>query len=316
MKIAQIGPGIMSIPPIGWGAVEMLIWDYFNILTQAGHIVDIINTKNKNEIIDSVNSKNYDAVHVHYDVFADIMPHLKAKVKILSSHYPFINDSSRWQADGYNNVIGNIVNNKDFFIFSSSQNDINTFVRNGADKDRIFLSRLGVRRSDYSFYDEPKYDKTLCFSQIVDRKRQYLIQNIDSIDFSGRIDDPKFIPRTNYLGQLERNVLNKEISKYTNFILISSMENVTPLVVKEALICGLGIVASEIVAQDLDKSKPFITVIPENLITDQEVIEYAINENKKIARSCRKEIIKYGLDNFDLHKILNEEYIPLIERLV
>ena len=28
MKIALVGPGIMEIPPKGWGAVESLIWDY------------------------------------------------------------------------------------------------------------------------------------------------------------------------------------------------------------------------------------------------------------------------------------------------
>ena len=27
MKIAIVGPGIMPIPPTGWGAVEILIWD-------------------------------------------------------------------------------------------------------------------------------------------------------------------------------------------------------------------------------------------------------------------------------------------------
>jgi hypothetical protein len=28
MKLVIIGPGIMPIPPIGWGSVEILIWDY------------------------------------------------------------------------------------------------------------------------------------------------------------------------------------------------------------------------------------------------------------------------------------------------
>ena len=28
MKICIVGPGIMPIPPTGWGAVEILIWDY------------------------------------------------------------------------------------------------------------------------------------------------------------------------------------------------------------------------------------------------------------------------------------------------
>ena len=44
MKIALIGPGIMEIPPEGWGAVEMLIWDYTVILRELGHRVEIINT--------------------------------------------------------------------------------------------------------------------------------------------------------------------------------------------------------------------------------------------------------------------------------
>ena len=34
MKFALIGPGILSIPPPGWGAVEILIWDYYNELTK------------------------------------------------------------------------------------------------------------------------------------------------------------------------------------------------------------------------------------------------------------------------------------------
>ena len=28
MKFSLVGPGIMPIPPNGWGAVEIIIWDY------------------------------------------------------------------------------------------------------------------------------------------------------------------------------------------------------------------------------------------------------------------------------------------------
>ena len=31
MRLALIGPGIMPIPPDGWGAVESLIWDYARV---------------------------------------------------------------------------------------------------------------------------------------------------------------------------------------------------------------------------------------------------------------------------------------------
>ena len=54
MRIAQIGPGIMPIPPDGWGAVEMLIWDYYQVLTELGHEVDIINTPDRKEIVEKI----------------------------------------------------------------------------------------------------------------------------------------------------------------------------------------------------------------------------------------------------------------------
>ena len=44
MKISIVGPGIMPIPPTGWGAVEILIWDQKLALEKLGHEVDIINT--------------------------------------------------------------------------------------------------------------------------------------------------------------------------------------------------------------------------------------------------------------------------------
>ena len=46
MRVSIIGPGIMPIPPTGWGAVEILIWDYYQELTKLGHEVQIINTQN------------------------------------------------------------------------------------------------------------------------------------------------------------------------------------------------------------------------------------------------------------------------------
>ena len=43
MKLCLVGPGIMSIPPVGWGAVEILIWDYYNELKKQGYDITIIN---------------------------------------------------------------------------------------------------------------------------------------------------------------------------------------------------------------------------------------------------------------------------------
>ena len=92
MKIALVGPGIMSIPPIGWGAVEILIWDYYNVLRKMGHEVDIVNIIRQNtweqsipnsnyslRLISVLNSKDYDFIHIHYDCLFHIMPKLKCK---------------------------------------------------------------------------------------------------------------------------------------------------------------------------------------------------------------------------------------------
>ena len=47
MNIALVGPGIMEIPPKGWGAVESLIWDYATELGELGHEGTIINTPDR-----------------------------------------------------------------------------------------------------------------------------------------------------------------------------------------------------------------------------------------------------------------------------
>jgi len=73
MKLALIGPGIMPIPPTGWGAVESLIWDYALELDELGHEGTIVNTPDWDEIIKYLNEDSYEFAHLHYDVFHPIM---------------------------------------------------------------------------------------------------------------------------------------------------------------------------------------------------------------------------------------------------
>jgi len=58
MKIAQITPGLIQIPPNGWGAVEKIIWAYKLEMEKLGHEVDIKYSK-------EVQQGDYDIVHVH-----------------------------------------------------------------------------------------------------------------------------------------------------------------------------------------------------------------------------------------------------------
>ena len=317
MKIALIGPGIMEIPPKKWGAVEMLIWDYALILKELGHRVQIINTADKEIIKFEVEHGKFDIVHLHYDVYADILtdliPHC-GRV-IASSHYPYINTPAMWGRDRYGEHFPKLIDNKDFHLFASSQKDIETYVEFGALRENTWLSKLGVRCDPYQFNEYAQFDRTLHFSQICDRKRQYILEDLEDIDIFGRREAGKFRGK-HYQGELQREVLNQAITNYSNFILLSEVENTTPLVVKESLICGLGVVVSEEVSVELDTSKSFIDVIPEDKINDIEYIQSVVDKNKRHSRQIRKEIRRYGIDTFGLENILAYEYIPKLQSLL
>ena len=317
MKIALIGPGIMEIPPPKWGAVEMLIWDYALILKDLGCRVQIINTPDKDLIKFEVEHGHFDIVHLHYDVFADIISDLVPLCKrvIASSHYPYINTPAMWGRDKYGEHFPKLIENEDFHLFASSQKDIDTYIEFGAKKENTWLSKLGVRCDPYQFNEYAQFDRTLHFSQICDRKRQYILEGLNDIDIFGRREPGRFRGK-HYQGELERGVLNQAITNYSNFILLSEVENTTPLVVKEALICGLGVVVSEAVAPELDTSKSFIDVITEDKINDLEYIQSIVDHNKRHSRQIRKEIRQYGIDTFGLENILAYEYIPKLESLL
>ena len=317
MKIALIGPGIMDIPPPKWGAVEMLIWDYALILKDLGCRVQIINTPDKDLIKFEVEHGHFDIVHLHYDVFADIISDLVPLCKrvIASSHYPYINTPAMWGRDRYGENFPFLVENQDFHLFASSQKDIDTYIEFGAKKENTWLSKLGVRCDPYQFNEYAQFDRTLHFSQICDRKRQYILEGLNDIDIFGRREPGRFGGK-HYQGELEREVLNQAITNYSNFILLSEVENTTPLVVKESLICGLGVVVSEAVAPELDTSKSFIDVIPEDKINDLEYIQSVVDHNKRHSRQIRREIRQYGIDTFGLENILAYEYIPKLESLL
>ena len=91
----------MPIPPTGWGAVEILVWDTKNALEELGHEVQIINTKDYRQIINGINAFVPDFVHVHYDEFIPIMPYIQYPAAI-TSHFGYL--ERRDMFNGYINV--------------------------------------------------------------------------------------------------------------------------------------------------------------------------------------------------------------------
>ena len=89
MKFSIVGPGFTPIPPVGWGAVESLIWDMRNVLIELGHEVDIVNTTDPKDIIDQINNYEPDFVHIHYDDWVGLYPYIQYPC-VCTSHYGYL----------------------------------------------------------------------------------------------------------------------------------------------------------------------------------------------------------------------------------
>ena len=96
-------------------------------------------------------------------------------------------------------------------------------------------------------------------------------------------------------------------------VLLSSGE-AHPFVCLEGMAAGLGLVISEQSTANLDVTKPFITVIPDNKLNDTKFLKDEIDNNRKVSMNMRKEIRQYCRDNFDWCAII-KKYKEIIEKI-
>ena len=306
LKIALVGPGIMPIPPTGWGAVEQLIWDYSLFLKKKGHHVDIINTPSRQEIIVRVNSGNYDIVHVHYDAFWNILHELQGGKICVSSHYPYIERPEKWPRDGYGIVFNGIceaVKNHGVHLYCISVKDKKAYLKMGSlPESKVFLMQNGVNTDSFPFVEMPEFfRRSIVVAKIEPRKRQYLTYLLPQVDYVGR--GP--CSHSNYRGEIEprENLLNM-LTNYGNFVLLSDGENGSPLVVKEAMAAGLGVVLSESAANELPKL-PWVTVVPDADLTDSLKLNMAIEQNRANSLPLRNEIREWVRREWDWSKLVD-----------
>lgn len=309
MKIALIGPGIMPIPPSGWGGVEIFIWDCKNALEDLGHEVFVFNSKDLQQVVEDVNRLQPDFVHLHYDEFYPIMQQIECPRKAITSHYPFLESPER----GYEWILTEL-NKADCSIIALTEPIRESFISQGGDPENIYVMPFGIEGSDFTFQPSTptRQHKSIYLSKIEPRKRQSLFQDPSlNIDFAGQISDPNFNPsHINYLGHWNRTQVTSELTQYANMILLSSSEGHARVGI-EGLIAGLGLVLSEFATAHLDLDQPFISVIPEGRINDIDFIKSTIEKNRKISLSMRQEIRAYALNNFTW-KALMKNYKQII----
>lgn len=312
MKICIVGPGIMSIPPTGWGAVEILIWDYKEVLEKLGHEVLIVNTRNQNEIIQLCNNYAPDFVHIQYDEYWQIGDMLNCPNVAITSHFGYLDQENKYD-HYYAHIFNGFLHMRKSRIFALSPSIASKYTKYGFDPNRVSVIPNGVRDDLFKFESECEFkDKSIFLAKVDGRKRQFLFHGIDNLYFAGNIADQRY-NKNNYLGEWSKDFLYENLTKYANLVLLSDGE-AHPLVCLEAMSAGLGLVISEYATANLDLNLPFIDVIPESRINDIEYVSKIIEENRIKSISMRDEIRKYVIDNFSWEKIIQNYYIPNISK--
>lgn len=299
MKLAIVGPGIMDIPPKSWGAVEILVHDYANAMGAIGWEVLVVNTPDRREIIRSVNNFAPDFVHIHYDEFAILAEQLECPNVAVTSHFGYLDQV--WGHLAYRqNVHRVIVQTQKLRVFALSPSIAEVYVSDGKPPSLISVLPNGVQTSLFRQVESPsKGNRSICLGKIEPRKQQGLLQSLDSdIDFAGIVGDvsgrwPFDTTRPEFLGAWTKKQVYEQLGEYGNLVLLSDGE-AHPLVVMEAMACGLGVVVSDAAAANLDRSLPFVEVIPQDRLTDRDYVRSAIARNRQTATSMRSAITRYA----------------------
>lgn len=315
MKIVLIGPGCMPIPSPGWGAVERIVWDYYQVLSSregGGHEVHIINTPHHGDIISECNALEPDIAHIMYDIHIQVASSLRAPKILYTSHFAYLTSPQLETAhSGYFHGIFQCVirqrDNTRLWINAISEDIAILYARYGFPRERIRVMRNGARDDLFHFTTIPKNGtRSIYLGKVEMRKGQWKYQSIPDIDFVGNYHDSPFNRGSStYKGEWSKERLYQEMTEYGNLVLLSSGE-ADPLVVKEALVAGLGVVVSECASANLDITRPWITVISNDKLDNLPFVAAKIAENRKIALAAREDIRKYGLSKFGWTGILVE----------
>jgi glycosyltransferase involved in cell wall biosynthesis len=303
MKICFITPGEISVPPTGWGALETVVWNQYLNLKKSGYDVSIINEKNSQDILNILQQTNPDIVHLHYGSHYEIMPHIKCR-KIITNH----DGSFLLSKQFHESIIRKYLYDCEFFILTTWERD---FLLNiGISPQKVKILPNGVDFNAFDFKAQPEFpDASICLGKIDKRKNQAFIQSLNAwVYFVGENTISEFNSLDEkYLGSWTREEVYENLTNYTNLVLISSLE-LQPLVCLEALSAGLGLVISEAAAQNLDASLPFITIIPQDLIYNAEIVSAAISNNRDGCIHVGRKAIREYAKTFDWNN-LTQKYI-------
>jgi len=316
-SFAIVGPGMMPIPPAGWGACEILVWNYACELRRQGHTVDIINTPHMSEMIARIQQLKPDVVHIQYDNYGCIIPDIVGycHVVAVTGHFAYLDQPETWNSyrDVWNGMTHHPHSNVYQFVLSESIAKV--YRELGVNPGKIMLAPNGADPQLFAFAEHPLHaDRSIVVAKVERRKGQYLLQDNSEVWFAGNRGDDTFdYSNPRWLGEWSKTCVYQSLTHYGNLVLLSEGE-ADPLVVKEALVAGLGVVVSPWATANLDLSQPFITVIPADRMRDRVFVDHAIRANRTISLRMRAQIREYSRQFY--WSTLVHHYVEVLETLL
>lgn len=138
INIIQVTPGVIPIPPNGWGAVEKIIWEYKLVLDKLGYNTQI-------EYCDDVENLDNQIVHVHMANLANLL-HQRGIEYVFSLHDHHVEHFGK-DSQCYNDNYEAIKNSKLTFVHSKHLID---FFDN---LPQIVYLPHGANSKDYKFIE-------------------------------------------------------------------------------------------------------------------------------------------------------------------
>jgi glycosyltransferase involved in cell wall biosynthesis len=318
MKVALVSSGYNPAPPLS-NSILTLLQDYQYYSEKNGHEVDIFNHQDVHHIIDEINNRDYDFVHLHHGSFVlDFNQSLQQRF-CFTSHAGHLLKFDQWsdafkqEFESYLDAPGIIALSpvsKQLFLDAGYTGYLPTQA-NGIDTQKINRQEQGN-------------GKAICLGWIQPRKQQRLLaETVDgqiAVDFVGPLDDPDFREgkTTKYQGVWSLPEVYQRLTEYSCLVLISKGE-VAPLVVLEAMAAGLGIVVSESASANLHP-QDFIKVLPDDILTNatpanQQIVCESIEQLIQTNPLSRPEIVAYAQEHFDFSQII-KSYSRIVDEFI
>jgi autotransporter strand-loop-strand O-heptosyltransferase len=323
MRICQVTPGLISIPPNGWGAVEKIIWEYKQSFERTGHTCDIL-------YLDNVRKEDYDIVHIHVANLALIayergIPYVFTMHDHHSEVYGVNSDLYKQNREAIEKSIVSFVPSQHLVSFFNSQ--------------KVQYVRHGVNSSFFTYDTQPAKHSLLCVGRnglcndiSFDRKGfVYAIEAARKHDlpitiagpsinreFFEKNSDYKPYDKLTLLYDLSEIELVKTYQSHTIFLHPSSVEAGHPnLTLVEAMSCALPVVStfdSDVlpgmvkIERDIESVYKGIAVTMNNWINlRRDARKYAVANDWDIVVGDMIEVYK-KLDEYRMKNELNVVY--------